>query len=154
MHREGARIPVKRAFTRRTLLDGAAALVVALGSGGCAQVQSRQGQVTSKLAIIHTNDTHGHDLLDDESLGLAAVRQLQKNRGFSLDDTYTVASIDFLCMGGDSYYVFSEAAGTTMKSLNALLSDSVIFYLTERCNGEVSEEYRDQAGQGRITVIV
>ena len=75
-------------------------------------------------------------------------------RGFSLDDTYTVASIDFLCMGGDSYYVFSEAAGKTMKSLNALLSDSVIFYLTERCNGEVSEEYRDPAGQGRITVIV
>lgn len=75
-------------------------------------------------------------------------------RGFSLDDTYTVASIDFLCMGGDSYYVFSEAAGKTMKSLNALLSDSVIFYLTERCDGEVSEEYRDPAGQGRITVIV
>ena len=74
-------------------------------------------------------------------------------RGFSLDDTYTVASIDFLCMGGDSYYVFSEAAGKTMKSLNALLSDSVIFYLTERCNGEVSEEYRDPAGQGRIAVI-
>lgn len=43
-----------------------------------AQVQSHQDQVTPKLAIIHTNDTHGHDLLDDESLGLAAVRQLQK----------------------------------------------------------------------------
>lgn len=75
-------------------------------------------------------------------------------RGFSLDDTYTVVSIDFLCMGGDSYYVFSEAAGKTMQSLNVLLSDSVIFYLTECCSGEVSEEYRDLAGQGRITVIV
>lgn len=75
-------------------------------------------------------------------------------RGFDLDATYTIASTDFLCAGGDTYYVFSEAAGTTMKSINYLQSDCLLYYLKEACGGVVPEEYADPAGQGRVEVIV
>ena len=76
-------------LTRRGFVRGGVAGAAALGLAGCggagqdgasdtdetatSQVQAEPG----KLAIIHTNDTHGHDLLDDESLGLAAVAQLR-----------------------------------------------------------------------------
>ena len=74
-------------------------------------------------------------------------------RGFNLDDTYTIASIDFLCAGGDTYYVFAEAAQETMKSINYLQYDCLQYYLQEACNSIVPEEYADPAGQGRIEII-
>lgn len=74
-------------------------------------------------------------------------------RGFALEDTYTIASIDFLCAGGDTYYVFAEAAQTTMRSINYLLGDCLIYYLQEACGGEVPEHYADPAGQGRIEIV-
>lgn len=75
-------------------------------------------------------------------------------RGFDLAETYVVASLDFLCAGGDTYYVFAEAAAKNMKTINYLASECVTYYLEEACNGEVPEQYADPAGQGRIEVIV
>lgn len=74
-------------------------------------------------------------------------------RGFELDKTYTVAATDFMCMGGDSYHAFADAAGKTMKTIGYLMCDCVQYYLQEACNGEVPEEYADPAGQGRIEVV-
>ncbi len=74
-------------------------------------------------------------------------------RGFDLDDTYTISSIDFLCAGGDTYYVFADAATTTMKTIGYLQSDCLVYYLQEACGGVVPEEYADPAGRGRVEVI-
>ena len=74
-------------------------------------------------------------------------------RAFDVEDTYTIVASDFMCAGGDTYYVFSEAAGTTMKSIGYLMSDCLQFYLEEACGGVVPEEYADPDGQGRIEVI-
>ena len=64
----------RRLFLRGGIGSGAA-LSLAAGASGCA------GQTTqpTRLAIIHTNDTHGHDILDEESLGMAAVAQLRSD---------------------------------------------------------------------------
>lgn len=75
-------------------------------------------------------------------------------RGFDLEDTYTIASNDFMCAGGDTYYVFADAATTTMKTIGYLQSDCLRYYLQEACGGVVPEEYADPAGQGRMEVIL
>ena len=74
-------------------------------------------------------------------------------RGFDPAETYTVAASDFTCYGGDSYYAFSVAAQRTMKTINYLISDCVVYYLSEACNGEVPERYANVEGEGRIEVI-
>ena len=74
-------------------------------------------------------------------------------RGFDLNDTYTIAANDFMCAGGDTYYVFAEAAQATMKDINYLVSDSVRYYLEEAMNATVPDQYADPAGAGRITII-
>lgn len=75
-------------------------------------------------------------------------------RGFDLDETYTIAATDFICAGGDTYYTFAEVASKTMKTINYVVYDCVVYYLQEACGGEVPKEYADAAGQGRIEVIV
>lgn len=72
-------------------------------------------------------------------------------RGFDLNETYTIVSTDFACAGGDTYYVFAQAAQTTMKGINYLLSDCVVYYIAEACNGVVPEKYAQD--QGRITIV-
>lgn len=75
-------------------------------------------------------------------------------RDFNLDETYTIATSEFICAGGDTYYVFAEAAQATRKSINYLVSDTLQYYLVEALGGEVTETYADAAGLGRIDVIV
>ena len=75
-------------------------------------------------------------------------------KGFDKKATYTIASNDFLCAGGDTYYVFAQAADKTMKDINYLVSDCLVYYLTEVCGGKVPDTYKDPAGQGRIKVVV
>ena len=74
------------------------------------------------------------------------------DRDFVADDVYTVASIDFVCAGGDTYYVFAEAAQKTMRSINYLISDTTKYYLQEAHGSVVPDEYADPAGQGRIEI--
>ena len=71
-------------------------------------------------------------------------------RGFAEDDTYVIATSDFLCVGGDTYYALAEGASTTMQSINYLTSDALRYYLEEALNGEVTPEYENP--QGRIVV--
>lgn len=75
-------------------------------------------------------------------------------RGFDLNETYTVAASDFVCAGGDSYYVFGQAATKTMKTIGYLLYDCIQYYLQEACGGEVPEDYADPDGQGRIEIVM
>lgn len=71
--REGGPSVTRRGFLAGLGLAGAAA------SAGCAgqQPAADKAGTAPKVAIVHTNDTHGHDLLDNESLGLAAAVQLK-----------------------------------------------------------------------------
>lgn len=82
--------------TRRGFLAGAAGATAAVATGCKQNAGSTTGSTSvsttpTKLAIIHTNDTHGHDLLDSESLGLAAVVQLKQDY---LDKGYEVLLLD------------------------------------------------------------
>ncbi|MBP3883362.1 MAG: bifunctional metallophosphatase/5'-nucleotidase [Olsenella sp.] len=75
-----ARDRVLRNVSRRGFLAGlglASAAGAAAASGCASQQQAGTQAAASKVAIIHTNDSHGHDILDEESLGLAAVAQLK-----------------------------------------------------------------------------
>lgn len=71
-------------------------------------------------------------------------------KAFDEGATYTVASTDFLCYGGDTYHAFLQAANRTLKSTDCIIADSVIRYLQEPCGGEVPPEYAE--AQGRISV--
>ena len=70
---------------------------------------------------------------------------------FDESATYTVATLDFMCAGGDTYYVFAETAQTTMKSTGYLMQDALRYYLEEACGGEVGNQYAEP--QGRIKIV-
>lgn len=82
--------------------------------------------------------------------GSRVTIQTVGDKPFDMSATYVVASNDFICAGGDTYYVFAEAAQKTMKGTGYLVSDAVRYYIVEACNGTVSKEY--EKPQGRITV--
>lgn len=73
-------------------------------------------------------------------------------RGFSLEETYSVATCSFLCQGGDTYYVFKEASDVETPVAFGFDYEALVSYLTEACNHEVPAEYADT--QGRITIIM
>ena len=72
---------------------------------------------------------------------------------FDPEETYTIASTDFVCAGGDAYFAFAEAATTTMRTIGYLTSECLRYYLQEACNGVVPEDYADPLGQGRVEII-
>ena len=71
-------------------------------------------------------------------------------RGFSPDDVYAVAASNFLCAGGDTYYVFKEASEVEQPVTFAYDYDAVASYLVEACDHVVPDEYAEP--QGRITI--
>ena len=71
-------------------------------------------------------------------------------RGFSPDDTYTIACSDFICAGGDTYHVFGEAASSTMRGIGYQMYECLRYFLEEACAGQVPPEYTEP--QGRVTV--
>ena len=72
------------------------------------------------------------------------------NRDYNADDTYVIASADFICNDGDTYYVFAESAQKTMKGTGYQIADVLQYYLEDACKGEMPEQYRE--AQGRITI--
>ena len=74
------------------------------------------------------------------------------DRDFSATDTYVIASSDFMCAGGDTYYVFTEGAAT-LKTTEYLTNETVERYLAEELGGTVPDRYANPQGQGRITII-
>lgn len=72
-------------------------------------------------------------------------------RGFDLGETYTVAASSFLCLGGDTYYAFKEAADAEQPQTFAFDYEALVSYLVEGCDHEVPEQY--EGPQGRITIV-
>ena len=69
-------------------------------------------------------------------------------RGF--DANASVATLTFICGGGDTYYAFREAADAEQPVTFGFDYEALTSYLVERCNHEVPAEY--SAPQGRITI--
>ncbi|MDO4538139.1 MAG: 5'-nucleotidase C-terminal domain-containing protein [Coriobacteriales bacterium] len=74
-------------------------------------------------------------------------------RAWSADETYTVATSDFICTGGDCYYVFKQAADAAQPQTCDFDYEAVSSYLIDKCDHEVPAEYEDALGQGRITIV-
>ncbi|HJJ30199.1 MAG TPA: bifunctional UDP-sugar hydrolase/5'-nucleotidase [Methanocorpusculum sp.] len=75
---------------------------------------------------------------------------LIQGRSFDLNATYTVILTDFLVNGGDSYPNIPAMGGTYI-TLHAGLEDGLIYYISDKLNGLVDEEYAKP--KGRITII-
>ena len=72
-------------------------------------------------------------------------------RGFSPDETYTLATISFLCEGGDTYYVFKEASEAEQPVTFGYDFEAFTSYLVEACDHTVPEQYAEP--QGRINIV-
>lgn len=88
-----SRLAAHRGLTRRSFIVGATAALSALGLSACSgQPQNTTGlgsakatAIDGKIAIIHTNDSHGHDAAgaatssQGANFSMAAVAQLRKD---------------------------------------------------------------------------
>ncbi len=72
-------------------------------------------------------------------------------RGFDANATYTIATIEFLASGGDTYYAFKTASEASKPTAFGFDYEAVVSYLTVACNHEVPDQYA--AAQGRITIV-
>ena len=72
-------------------------------------------------------------------------------KGFDLRATYTVATIDFVATGGDTYYCFEEAALDGVETAGYLNYQAIQYYLADECGGVVPDRY--STTEGRITII-
>ncbi len=70
------------------------------------------------------------------------------NKVFNENDTYSIATNDFMAAGGDTYYAF--AAATVNYDLGIPMDEVLMDYITEELNGVVGAAYAEPAG--RITV--
>lgn len=69
---------------------------------------------------------------------------------FHPEDTYTIATIDFLALGGDTYYSFARAGANTMVYAGYLDHEALIHYMKTELSGTIPEIYSKP--QGRITI--
>lgn len=70
-------------------------------------------------------------------------------KGFDLDATYVIATIDFVASGGDTYCVFTGLT-QSMQSTGYLSFQALQYYLEDECGGQVPDAYAEP--QGRVTV--
>ncbi len=83
------------------------------------------------------------------SIGRVSIQSVG-GRPFSLTDTYTIATNDFLAAGGDTYYAF--AASPIRYDLGAALDEVLMEYITQELGGVVAAADYGQA-KGRITIL-
>ncbi len=72
-------------------------------------------------------------------------------KGFDLDATYTIATLNFIAQGGDTYYCFAEAGALNYQSIGYEDYQALQHYLQDELGGTVPDTYAQP--QGRITVI-
>ena len=73
-------------------------------------------------------------------------------RGFDAAATYSVATISFLCDGGDTYYAFKQASDAEAPTTFGFDYEAFTSYLVTACDHAVPDRYA--APQGRITVVL
>lgn len=123
------------------------------GQGGLPQVSGITMTVDTRVPFEGSEEYPWSTYLKPSAPGSRVTVHDVGGRGFSLDETYVAVVSDFMCAGGDTYYVFAVAAQESMQNIGYLQSDCLRYYLEEACGGEVPEQYADPAGQGRLTII-
>ncbi len=119
-------------------------------SGAFLQVSGLTYEIDVRIPTSCVADENG---LFDHVAGARRVKNVTVG-GEPIDPakTYTVASIDYILLNqGDGFTSFDEAklVADQIKKDDATLID----YITETLGGSVGEEYADQYGQGRITIL-
>ena len=71
-------------------------------------------------------------------------------RGFDKGEAYSIATSNFICTGGDTYYAFKAAYEAEKPVPFGFDYEALTSYLVEGCNHEVPVEYAQP--QGRITI--
>ena len=72
-------------------------------------------------------------------------------RGFNVNETYSIATTDFLCAGGGTYYAFKEAADIQSPTYVCFDYEALASYLIVGCDHTVPDDYEEP--QGRINII-
>jgi 2',3'-cyclic-nucleotide 2'-phosphodiesterase (5'-nucleotidase family) len=72
-------------------------------------------------------------------------------RGFDENETYTIATTDFLCEGGDTYHAFLDAAEVEQPQSICFDYEALVSYLVEACDHVVPESYAEPKGLITIT---
>ena len=70
---------------------------------------------------------------------------------FDPEAIYTIATIEFVATGGDTYYCFAEAGAKTLMYVGYLDYEGMINYMKTELEGSIPEIYEET--QGRITVV-
>lgn len=70
-------------------------------------------------------------------------------KGFDLQGTYTIATINFIAQGGDTYYCFAEAANESYRGIGYVDYQAIRHFLKDELGGTVPDKYAEP--QGRIT---
>jgi 2',3'-cyclic-nucleotide 2'-phosphodiesterase (5'-nucleotidase family) len=74
-------------------------------------------------------------------------------RGFDEGASYSIATLAFICGGGDTYHAIKDAADARQPVTFGFDYEALVSYLVQGCNHEVPAEYANPQGQGRITII-
>jgi 5'-nucleotidase len=69
---------------------------------------------------------------------------------FDPEATYTIATIDFIASGGDSFYVFAKAGAATKVYVGYLDNEGLVNYMKTELDGTIPEIYAKP--RGRIVV--
>ncbi len=72
-------------------------------------------------------------------------------RPWSAEDVYSIATSEFICEGGDTYYAFRQAADAETPITCDFDYEMLTGFLIGPCDHEVPADYKDP--QGRITII-
>ena len=70
---------------------------------------------------------------------------------FDPEATYTIATIEFIATGGDTYYCLAKAGAKTMAYAGYLDTEALTNYMKTELGGTIPESYAKP--QGRITLI-
>lgn len=73
-------------------------------------------------------------------------------RGFDEGETYSVATLTFICEGGDTYHAFKDAADAEKPVTFGFDYEALTSYLVQGCDHEVPSAYA--APQGHITIAI
>ena len=116
--------------------------------GGFPQVSGIVFTVDAGVAYDQGEQYPGSTYYAPASIGRVSIESVG-GRDFSLTETYTIATNDFMASGGDTYYAFKAA--TVNYDLGVSMDEVLMDYITDELGGTVTEARYGQTG-GRITV--
>ncbi len=78
-------------------------------------------------------------------------RANEGNATKTVQESYVVATSDFIAMGGDAYYAFAQAVQGSMEYLGYVDYQAFEYYLSDELGGVMTAAYAEP--RGRITIV-